>query len=52
MSLFVTAVVLAVLLGSASAEAAAHDLFDNVVPADTADCLKKVRNALVGILKI
>lgn len=35
-------VVLAALLESAGATAASYDLYDNVVPADTADCLEKV----------
>eukprot|EP00752_Nemacystus_decipiens_P007451 g6660.t1 len=35
-------VVLAALLESAGATAASHELYDNVVPADTADCLEKI----------
>ena len=34
-------VVLAALLESASAIASSHELYDNVVPADTADCLER-----------
>lgn len=40
----VASVVLAALLESAGATAASHELYDNVVPADTADCLEKVGN--------
>lgn len=42
-----TAAALAILPVFFRAEAASHDLYDNVVPADTADCLKKVRHAVV-----
>lgn len=38
----VVPVVLTALLESAGATAASHELYDNVVPADTADCLEKV----------
>lgn len=42
MSLCFASVVLTALLGSVNAAAAPHELYDNVVPADTADCLEKV----------
>lgn len=41
----IIAATLTILLVFAKAEAASPDLYDNVVPADTADCLKKVRKA-------
>lgn len=50
MSRCVTSVILAALLGSASAAAAPHELYDNVVPADTADCLEKASKSAWGPL--
>lgn len=43
-------VVLAALFESAGATAASHELYDNVVPADTAECLAKVQKKGSGRL--
>lgn len=48
MSRCVISVVLTALLGSANAAAAPHELYDNVVPADTADCLEKASTESLG----